>query len=100
MNLPRCACGFVMPGPLHGKDCKLYNPAVIYKRTPEDRLKEVEAELLQKEKRIKALEDFIGIDTRTQCDHTRVDHSSGEPHWFRCTHRRGHLGPCRFEKEG
>ena len=32
-GLPRCACGFVMPGPMHGLDCKLYDPGRIYGTT-------------------------------------------------------------------
>jgi hypothetical protein len=32
-GLPRCACGFVMPGPIHGLDCKLYDPGRIYGTT-------------------------------------------------------------------
>jgi len=34
MSIPKCACGFVLPGPLHGQHCTLYNPSAIYGNGP------------------------------------------------------------------
>jgi hypothetical protein len=30
MSLPRCRCGFVMPGTAHGRECKLYDVGQVY----------------------------------------------------------------------
>ena len=34
MSLPRCVCGFQMPGPMHAYDCKVYDAEAVYRDWP------------------------------------------------------------------
>lgn len=46
-DVPRCRCGFILPGPLHGRECRLYVESEVYP-TPSTNLKAL-AELVSRQ---------------------------------------------------
>src|SRR5262245_47701219 len=73
MSVPTCACGYMMPGPGHARDCDLYDPAKVYLNPakvvpPPDSVRDAKiAELRAEVERLRRERDSYEDELKRQC---------------------------------